>query len=88
MGTFFEPPVVTSVTPDMRMVREVIFGPVVAVALFDELDEAVAFANDSPYGLAASIWTRDFSTAHRLSARIRAGTVLDQLPFLLLAALV
>lgn len=74
-GTFFEPTVVTSVRPQMRMMREEIFGPVVAVTPFDELDEAVAFANDSPYGLAASLWTRDLSTAHRLSARIRSGTV-------------
>ncbi|TIV32213.1 MAG: aldehyde dehydrogenase family protein, partial [Mesorhizobium sp.] len=51
------------------------FGPVVAVTPFDDPDEAIAFANDSPYGLAASLWTRDLSTAHRLSARIRSGTV-------------
>ncbi|RWE19346.1 MAG: aldehyde dehydrogenase, partial [Mesorhizobium sp.] len=74
-GTFFEPTVVTSVRPRMRMMREEIFGPVVAVTPFDDPDEAIAFANDSPYGLAASLWTRDLSTAHRLSARIRSGTV-------------
>jgi phenylacetaldehyde dehydrogenase len=74
-GTFFEPTVVTRVRPDMRLMREEIFGPVVAVTPFDDVDEAVAFANDSPYGLAASIWTRDLSTAHRVSARIRSGTV-------------
>lgn len=74
-GAFFEPTVVTGATPDMRMMREEIFGPVVAVTPFDDPDEAVAFANDSPYGLAASIWTRDLSSAHRLSGEIRAGTV-------------
>lgn len=74
-GTFFEPTVVTRVRPDMRIMREEIFGPVVAVTPFDDPDEAIAFANDSPYGLAASIWTRDLSTAHRLSTRIRSGTV-------------
>jgi phenylacetaldehyde dehydrogenase len=74
-GTFFEPTVVTRVRPDMRMMREEIFGPVVAVTPFDDPDEAIAFANDSPYGLAASVWTQDLSTAHRLSARIRSGTV-------------
>ena len=74
-GAFFEPTVVTRVRPDMRMMREEIFGPVVAVTPFDESDEAVAFANNSPYGLAASLWTRDLSSAHRLSARIRSGTV-------------
>jgi phenylacetaldehyde dehydrogenase len=55
--------------------REEIFGPVVAVTAFDEPDEAIAFANDSPYGLAASVWTQDLSAAHRLAGRINAGTV-------------
>jgi phenylacetaldehyde dehydrogenase len=74
-GTFYDPTVVTRVREDMRLMREEIFGPVVAVTPFDEADEAVAFANDSPYGLAASIWTENLSSAHRLAARIRSGTV-------------
>lgn len=74
-GTFFEPTVVTSVRPDMRMMREEIFGPVVAVTPFDDPDEAIAYANDSPYGLAGSVWTEDLSSAHRLAARVKAGTI-------------
>jgi phenylacetaldehyde dehydrogenase len=75
LGTFYDPTVITRVREDMRLMREEIFGPVVAVVPFDEADEAVAFANDSPYGLAASIWTENLSSAHRLAARVRSGTV-------------
>ncbi len=74
-GTFFEPTVVTSVRPDMRMMREEIFGPVVAVTPFDDPEEAIAYANDSPYGLAGSVWTQELSSAHRLAARVKAGTI-------------
>lgn len=74
-GTFFEPTVVTSVRPDMRLMREEIFGPVVAVTPFDDPTEAIAYANDSPYGLAGSVWTQDLSSAHRLTASVKAGTI-------------
>lgn len=75
LGTFFDPTVVTRVREEMLLMREEIFGPVVAVTSFDDVDEAIAFANDSPYGLAASLWSESLSSAHRLAARIKAGTV-------------
>jgi len=74
-GTFFPPTVLTDVRQDMRLMREEIFGPVAVVTPFDELDEVVAWANDSEYGLAASIWTEGLSSAHTIAARLQAGTV-------------
>lgn len=72
---FFAPTVLTGVTPDMRLMREEIFGPVAAVTPFDDPEEALAMANDTDYGLAASVWTQSLSAAHRFAAGIRAGTV-------------
>jgi phenylacetaldehyde dehydrogenase len=72
---FYRPTVLTGVTPDMALMREEIFGPVTAVTPFDAFDEAVAHANDTDYGLAASVWTESLSSAHRYSECIRAGTV-------------
>ncbi|MGR6919903.1 aldehyde dehydrogenase family protein [[Actinomadura] parvosata] len=74
-GYFVEPTVLTDVRPDMRVVREEIFGPVVVASPFSDLDEIAAQANDTPYGLGAGIWTRDISKAHALASKIRAGTV-------------
>jgi 4-(gamma-glutamylamino)butanal dehydrogenase len=74
-GTFVEPTVFTDVRNDMTIAREEIFGPVLSVITFRDLDEAIALANDTPYGLAASLWTSDLSTAHRASRALRAGTV-------------
>ena len=74
-GYFVEPTVLTNTTPDMKIVREEIFGPVVVAAPFSDLDEIAAAANDSDYGLGAGIWTRDISKAHALAKKIKAGTV-------------
>lgn len=74
-GTFIEPTVLVDVKPDMACVKEEIFGPVLVATPVDSLEEALALSNDSEYGLAASIWTRDLSTAHRVAARLKSGTV-------------
>jgi aldehyde dehydrogenase (NAD+) len=75
MGYFVEPTVLTNVRPDMRLYREEIFGPVVAVMPFDDEEEVIAMANDSIYGLAAAVWTNDLGRSHRLAKRLEAGTV-------------
>ena len=59
----------------MRIAREEIFGPVLAAMPFDDLDEVAARANDTEYGLAAGLWTRDVSNAHKLAAMLKAGSV-------------
>jgi phenylacetaldehyde dehydrogenase len=74
-GYFFQPTVIAKTRPDMRVVQEEIFGPVLVASPFQSLDEIAAAANDSPYGLGAGIWTRDISKAHALAKKIRAGTV-------------
>jgi phenylacetaldehyde dehydrogenase len=74
-GYFIEPTVLTNTRPDMKIVREEIFGPVLVAAPFSDLDEIAAVANDSQYGLGAGIWTRDISKAHALAKKLRAGTV-------------
>ncbi|RWP67439.1 aldehyde dehydrogenase family protein [Mesorhizobium sp.] len=74
-GNFVAPTVFAGVSDDMRIAREEIFGPVVSALPFDTLDEAVERANNTPYGLAAGVFTRNVATAHQLSRKIRAGSV-------------
>ena len=74
-GYFMQPTVFADVTPEMTIAREEIFGPVLAAIEFVDVDEAIARANDSVYGLAAGIWTRDIKKAHYVASKLQAGTV-------------
>jgi phenylacetaldehyde dehydrogenase len=74
-GYFVKPTVLVNVKPDMKVVREEIFGPVLVAQRFDDIDEIVAMANDTPYGLAASVWSNDVRTVNRVVPKIKAGTV-------------
>lgn len=74
-GYFVEPTVMVKTNPNMKVVREEIFGPVVVASPFSDIDKLVAEANDSEYGLAAGVWTKDISKAHRVANKLRAGTV-------------
>jgi phenylacetaldehyde dehydrogenase len=74
-GYYVNPTVLVNVKPNMSVVREEIFGPVVVAQRFEDLDEVAKAANDTCYGLGAGIWTKDVSAMHRLAAKIKAGTV-------------
>lgn len=74
-GNFVAPTVFAGVSDDMKIAREEIFGPVISALPFDALDEAVERANNTPYGLAAGVFTQNLATAHQLSRKIRAGSV-------------
>lgn len=72
-GHFVEPTIFVGVSPSMRIAREEIFGPVLSVLPFDSEEEAIALANDTEYGLAAAVWTRSVTRAHRVIRELRAG---------------
>ncbi|WP_374367223.1 aldehyde dehydrogenase [Dongia sp.] len=74
-GWFVEPTVFTDVKPGMRIAQEEVFGPVLSILPFDDIDEAVAIANGTQYGLAAGVWTQNIGTALAMSERLEAGTV-------------
>ncbi|MBX9296955.1 aldehyde dehydrogenase [Chromobacterium piscinae] len=74
-GLFIEPTAFDCPSDDLTICREEIFGPVLSVITFSELDDAIRIANDTAYGLAAAVWTSNVSTAHQVSRRLRAGTV-------------
>jgi acyl-CoA reductase-like NAD-dependent aldehyde dehydrogenase len=74
-GLFVRPTVLTGITPESTVYKEEVFGPVLAALTFTEEDEAVKLANDTPYGLAGAVWTKDVHRAHRVAGRIKAGSV-------------
>jgi len=74
-GFFYQPTLLDGVSPDMRVAQEEIFGPVLAIITFDDLEEAIAIANRSQYGLVAGIWTRDINKAMSIASRIKTGQV-------------
>jgi phenylacetaldehyde dehydrogenase len=83
-GYYVRPTLITDVNRSMRVVREEVFGPVATVMPFEDVEEAVALANDTAYGLSACVWTRDLATAHHVIRRIRSGKVAvntDPIPY-------
>ena len=74
-GTYVEPTIFDGVSNAMRIAKEEIFGPVLSVITFDTVEEAIAIANDTPYGLAAGVWTSNITKAHQTAKALRAGSV-------------
>jgi len=75
IGYFVQPTVLVDTQPDMKIIREEIFGPVLAIIPFSDTDEVIRAANDTAYGLAAAVWTGDSKKAHRVSRALKAGTI-------------
>jgi acyl-CoA reductase-like NAD-dependent aldehyde dehydrogenase len=74
-GFFFEPTLLDRVSAEMRVAQEEIFGPVLAIITFDDVEDAIAIANRSQYGLVAGVWTRDLNKAMAVASRIKSGQV-------------
>ena len=74
-GFFIQPTVFSGVTNDMTIARAEIFGPVISIIPFDDIEDGLRLANDTPYGLAGGVWTSSLATAHRVAEGIRAGTI-------------
>ena len=74
-GYYFQPTLLDGVSAGMRVAQEEIFGPVLAIIAFDDIEEAIAIANRSQYGLVSGVWTRDINKAMAVSSRIKAGQV-------------
>ena len=74
-GYFVKPTIFSNVSNDMRIAREEVFGPVLAMIPFDDEEDAVRIANDTPYGLAAGVFSTNLGTAHKLAHRLKAGSV-------------